>query len=508
MNSRLRSHHPPFEGTANSKAGVAKLWASRKLPSDRQHVFHSEQKRHSHGCCNPAAFRHWSVFIFLFIAAACNPTSGQLAPPEVVSTRSVSGQFTVCASPSQAETKANRTNDENVVQLKPALTAVSCERIKQTLVGLLGGDSPWRGKILVALYPAPSLGGRATIVSQRFRDGWEYRLELPNPISREQFVRAIVQVLVMERAGRYAKDNAPEIPVWLVEGLTEHLLQTNGRELLLAPPRRSTNSLAFTYTVLNERRRDPLETARNILRERPPLTVAELSWPTDRQLAGDSGMAYRCGAQVFVTELLRLKDGHADLRAMLDGLGSCYNWQTAFFQAFRAHFRQQVDLEKWWALQLVHFTGRNPTQTWSQEESWRKLDEILRTPVEVRHAPNKLPGRAEISLATVIREWDPVSQSQTLRAKQRALDILRLRVSLDLIPLVDDYRRWLAAYLNGPNRAGIVSPTSKIAPPSTRNMLRETLRRLDELESQREALRPRPRPILPAQQDTDPTASP
>jgi len=35
-----------------------------------------------------------------------------------------------------------------------------------------------------------------------------------------------------------------------------------------------------------------------------------------------------------------------------------YNWQFAFLQAFSATFQQPLDVEKWWSLQLLHFTGR------------------------------------------------------------------------------------------------------------------------------------------------------
>ena len=98
--------------------------------------------------------------------------------------------------------------------------------------------------------------------------------------------------------------------------------------------------------------------------------------------------------------------------------------------------------------------GAIPRRRGRRRKAGRKLDEVLRTPVEVRHARNELPGRAEISLAAVIREWDFIRQSQTLRAKLRELDFVRPRVSQDLVALVDDYRRWLSAYLEQRDRRG------------------------------------------------------
>ena len=453
----------------------------------------------------------WRLFVAMCpVAILCHTAAAQFANPQAASARSASGQFTVYGAPPPDDDAAatKLAEYENHLQLEPALTVVSCERIKHALADVLGGDSRWQGEISLVLYPAQSALDNVTIVSVKFKDGWNYRLELPNPVERTRYVRAVVLGLLLERAGRNARERSPEIPVWLAEGLAQHLLQAYTRELFLPPPRRVVNRVTITPTVLSERRRDPLETARGILRERPPLTLAELSWPTDEQLDGAAGEAYHCSAQLFLTELLRLKDGRACLRAMLDGLGSCYNWQTAFLRAFRPHFARQVDLEKWWALQLVHFTGRDPAQAWSPEETWQKLDEVLRTPVEVRHARDQLPGRAEISLATVIREWNFVRQRQTLRAKLRELDFVQPRASRDLAGLVDDYRRWLADYLDRRDHPRMVLPASKRASPGAKDVVRETLKQLAALEARREAMRPRPTPVSAARSAGDPTASP
>lgn len=155
----------------------------------------------------------------LLVCALCSSASGQFASPQTVSARGVSGQFFVYGAPPSAGAAAvaDLAGNENYLKLEPALTAVSCERIKHALAELLGDDSPWRGKIHLVLYPARSSGDGATIVSERFRDGWSYRLELPNPVARKRFVRAVVQVLLLEQAGRKARDHSPEIPAWLAE---------------------------------------------------------------------------------------------------------------------------------------------------------------------------------------------------------------------------------------------------------------------------------------------------
>jgi len=419
-----------------------------------------------------------------------------IALPATNTAHSVSGQFVVRGIPPAVRNigAPNLATNSNYLKLDPALAAVSCERIKRALTDALADRTEWRSKIYLVQYPARSGNDEITIVTEQFRDGHSYRLDLPNPVQRARFVRAIVQVLLLERASRNAGEHAPEIPEWLAAGLTQHLLMSDEGDLLPPPARWAVNGVMITPVMVGAGRKgalrhDPLEFARRTLRDQPPMTLSELSWPTLEQLVGPAGDAYRSSAQLFVTELMRLDGGRACLCAMLDGLGSVYNWQTAFLHAFRPHFERQVDLEKWWALQVVHFTGRDPAETWSLEESWNKFDELLRIPVDVRRTKDELPGHGEVSLASIILKWDFVRQSQTLRAKLRELDLLRLRVSQELVGLVDDYRRLLSGYLEQRDRVGLLMPASKMQTPGANTVLRETLKELAALETRREEFR-------------------
>src|SRR5205807_476009 len=97
--------------------------------------------------------------------------------------------------------------------------------------------------------------------------------------------------------------------------------------------------------------------------------------------------------------------------------------QFAFLRAFQAHFQRPLDVEKWWTLQVLHFTGRDLTQTWPADESWKKFDEIIRSTVQIRVGTNELPLRAEISLQAIIREWDrPHPLPRTLEHLSPSLD--------------------------------------------------------------------------------------
>lgn len=435
--------------------------------------------------------RHKFARAVILVGTLAFTAGAQLAPHDSVSARSVSGQFIVYSA-DQNLPGPDFPNDARLLKLEPSLVTVSCERIKQALASELGPNGPWRGKIFVSLRPAQSADEEITLISERFQDGWGYRLEVPNPAEPTRFIRGVVQALLLEQANRKAGERSAEIPIWLAEGLARHVLATHELEVILPPPRLAVNRLIITSREVNARRSDPLATARRDLREHPPLTLAELSWPKDEQLIGALGGIYRSSAQLFVSELLRLPNGRACLHAMLEELPKCYNWQMAFLRAFEPHFQRQLDVEKWWALQVELFTGRDASGLWTPEESWAKLDEILHAPVQVRREGKDLPLAAKVSLTTVVREWEFARQKQTLRAKLRELDGARSRVAMDLLPLVDEYRWALAEYLTNRDRAGSVLPRSRTTSPSAKSVVREALRQFDVLESRRQELKPKP----------------
>ncbi|MCL4785185.1 MAG: hypothetical protein KJ070_00115 [Verrucomicrobia bacterium] len=433
--------------------------------------------------------------VFLAIASSVLWSAtglAQFTALESTSTRSMSGQFIVNGSrlPAVTTVPLDLLTNASYLELEPASAAVSCERIKQALWADLDLRGQWNGRIQLNLHATWTADEPVTIISDRYPSGWAYRLELPQFVERQRFVRAVVQTLLQERANRNAGSRPAEIPFWLTEGLTRHLQASRPGDLILTPPRPTGRALELVPVVVEERRRDPLATARQRLRENPPLSLAELTWPSAEHLSGEAAEVFGCSAQLFVTELLSLKGGRDCLRAMLDELAACYNWQTAFFRAFQPHFARQLDLEKWWDLQLVHFTGRDPLQLWTLEESWRKLDQILRAPVEIRRTTNALPSQADVSLQAVIREWDSIRQGTVLNNKLRELELARLRIAPQLGGLVEGYHQTLANYLRQRGQLELVLPVARVNQPRLKPLARDTLRRLHELDAQRTALRP------------------
>jgi hypothetical protein len=345
------------------------------------------------------------------------------------------------------------------------------------------------GKIYLALHPAQSTDETVTIVSRRAADGWEYQVQLPDVLSRTRFVRALTGALLLQSANRNAHDRSAEVPAWLVDGLSQELLATAWQQIILSSSARLVDGQPTTRTVLNTRGLDSLAGPRNVLRDHAALTFAQLNWPTGAQLSGVDDGVYRASAQLFVDDLLELRDGPAHLRAMLETLPQFYNWQTAFQSAFREYFPRPLDVEKWWALQVVNFVAHDPGPAWTPAVSRARLDEILSVPVEMRTASNALPAHAEISFQAVLRNFDRPRQVEILQPKLRDLELAQLRMAASFAVLVDGYHRALADYLN-PVKRRIPVPHFGKHPPvvSSQVAVADTVKKLDALDAQRRAI--------------------
>jgi hypothetical protein len=414
----------------------------------------------------------------------------QLSPPGKNSARSISGQFIINGTSQFSPLAASPhiIADTNLVRLEPALLAVSAERMKDSIWHTLEirADTPWRGQIFLMLHPARSPDEDITIYSRLATDGWNYQVQLPDVLSRTRLAQAMTGVLLLEFANRNAPLHSAEIPAWLTDGLSQQLLAAGSPEFILSSPDKIVNGLPSTRINTTEHGMDSLAIARRVLKNSHVLTFEELSWPTDEQLRGDDDGAYLASAQVFVEALLNLKNGPAHLRDLLESLPQFYNWQLAFQSAFRAEFPRPLDVEKWWALQVVSFAAHERGPGWTPAVSREKLNEILSVPVEMRTASNSLPAHAEISLQAVIRNLDAARQTAILQTKVRDLGLAQLRVSPQFAALTDGYRRALIGYLGEPHPPISASGRNGHGVAMLkRTSPRNTLKKLDALDAQR-----------------------
>lgn len=424
-----------------------------------------------------------------------SPAQFQSQPSNLA--RSVSGQFTVLAARQESLGPFSIGRPEattKLLRLEPSLVAVSCERIKKALGEELGPTGMWSGKVHISLQPARSDADQILVTSERFRDGWSYRLDVPNPVKPTHFVRAVVQVLLLEQANRMATTHGAEIPLWLSEGLLQQILATRSAQILLSPPTVQVNRLQIRPTDLVTRGADAATLARRALEARKPLTFEQLSWPKENQLDGPDAEVYQLSAQWFVAELCRLPEGRASLQAMLRESVNCLNWQTAFLRAYRLRFERLLDAEKWWTLTTVHVEGNEPGSSWTSAESWVRLDQILQVTAELRQAKSDLPQNAFIPLTTVIREWDWARQRPILHDRLTELVLARQLAAPVFWGLLDDYRAVLSSYLKQREKASINFSAARANAPTTRGVTRDTLRQLDRLELQRQKLKLSPAP--------------
>jgi hypothetical protein len=312
---------------------------------------------------------------------------------------------------------------------------------------------------------------------------------------KTRYARAMTGVLLLELANRTARPggHSAELPPWLVDGLAQQVLAADGDKVILsAPAKKGGEFLVNQINLLNrsklpERGLDPLAASRQILLTQPVLTFDQLSWPTDAQMEGADGGAYLASAQLFQSELFKLKNGREKMRAMLAELPAHLNWQTAFFHAFAQDFQKPVDVEKWWALRVVNCALRAPPGPhWPTDVSLVRLQEATVVTVESRVSSNALPSYAEVSLQQALQTLNPEQRDTVIRTKVRDLTLLELRLAPPFSQLAEGYRVALVAFL-GDSVPVAQAPVSNKHGASMvrRTSVADTLKQLDALDRRR-----------------------
>jgi ribosomal 50S subunit-associated protein YjgA (DUF615 family) len=109
--------------------------------------------------------------------------------------------------------------------------------------------------------------------------------------------------------------------------------------------------------------------------------------------------------------------------------------------------------------------------------------------------------RTGIKFQTAIRGWSRARQLDLLKQKLWDLDLLRVHVSLDYMPLVESYRDALQDYYKKRmSHSRHVPRSGKLLD----NLEEETIQKLDDLDAKREQMRPEPQlPAAPVVQSAD-----
>ena len=431
--------------------------------------------------------------IFLGLLLAVCSARGQSAAdsPQVI--RSFSGQFVVTGSPefSLLLHRSDLAANTNLVRLEPALVAVAAERFKVSFWHQFGlpADAAWSGKIFLSLRPARSLDDEVLVSSAAFAHTWNYRLELPDVLPCQRYARALATVLLLEMANRSnpaGSDRSAEIPPWFAAGLAQAALTDDAAKIILSAPAKTMNGLVQSRSIRIEHGFDSLAGARRILHDAPALTFDQLSWPDNDQLNGNDGGVYLASAQLFVHELLGLKNGPAKGRELLARLPDCRNWQTAFLAAFHEDFPRLLDVEKWWAIRVVAFAAQASGPRWSADISRSRLTELLAVPVEFRSDSNALPVHADISLQSALQNFAPVPRDSVLPTKLRDLQLAVFRLAPPFDALAEGYRAALAEFLEKNKISSSATPAGRHPAAASETIgLAETLKKMDVLDARR-----------------------
>lgn len=382
----------------------------------------------------------------------------------------------------------------SIAQLEPGTLVLTCERVRKALLGELRQPDEWQGRIYVVISPALTDNSPAMIGAQYFRQGWQYRIELPIRIEPAKLVRSLTQVLLLEFANRSRPERSAELPLWLTEGFTQHLLHSTLVDLVVRPPIGDTRPVPVRETQWQQVGLDPLESVRERLNTHAAMSFTRMSDLVPQDLAEETWLTFQACSHLFVARLLEMPNGREGLAHMLAILPRHLNWQTALFKTFDPVFQRMLDVEKWWSVVLFQFTGVDALNAWSLEVALDKLDEMLAVPVLVGTAQRSLPSRRRVTVQEIVQNWDFLSQQSLLQGVANELATARVRMPPELIPLLTGYQRELQDYLlrrasagQGRSLPGLPSTTADL-------LVREALRELDALDRQRDALRPSPSP--------------
>jgi len=360
--------------------------------------------------------------------------------------------------------------------LTPQTVAIACERVKAETLRIFAIPDLWRtagAHIQVAIEPRQRTNAPVPIEAVPFEATWKFRVQVPSTLSEERLTRAIVQAVVLDLSNRPGNQRAAEPPLWLVEGITQTVLQSSLEGPLPTPE---------TRTSMDVRRQGSLARVREQLSRVVPPSFYELSQPDLEVMSDRDWQRFSAGAHLCLHELQRLPEGLGRMRQWLFQLQNHWNWQTGFIESFQPHFRSLLDTEKWWAIAIANFTGRDAAQAWPREFTLRKLDEVLQ-PVGI------LPGAGsrarKMPLEEILGSWEFARQLPVLRQLLQQLHAIRINAPPDLRPLVFRYIDLIEDYADSRSRVGLTTIVRGQAPPSPKLLARDVIRRLREVEGDR-----------------------
>ncbi len=375
-------------------------------------------------------------------------------------------------------TTDTRLNWPKSVRLDPSTAIVICERIKEILLQELGLTDQWKGLIEIDIDFYPNGINRPILLSHQFlNDGFHTTMKVSDEVTPHRFIQAVVQVLLLEIANRspYQK-KATTIPLWMIEGMTQLIMQKSGPALI---PISNTRK---TFSTIME---NPVKKAKSRIRtlSEPP-DFNYLAFPSDKTMSGVQWMIFQDAALIFTYELLSLPEGKSCFCQTLFQLKNYKNWHLAFLSAWKKEFKELSDLEKWWALVIVSSQKDTSPNSWTIQQSLIKLNDILsESAVASVYDINTLRAPNTIHLQMIAEHWTPLVQIYFFERIASQLKAFEMVAHPTVADLAERYRTTITDYIYQPRLYAFLGKDS----PS-RSDLRLLKKRLNHLDSERNAL--------------------
>ena len=363
------------------------------------------------------------------------------------------------------------------VRLDPSTVIVVCERIKQIFLQELGLTDLWKGMIEIDIdfYPKGIL--RPITLSHRLmNDGLHTQMKIADEVVPHRLIEAIVQVLLLEYSNRdLHQTQMAEVPLWMIDGMTQLVMQRGGPALIPTPGALKT----FTIEKTN-----PVKTAKSRLKTIQPPEFGQFTSPGPEFSSGINWMIFQDASLVLTWELLNLPDGKARYCHNLRLLKNYRNWQLAFLEAWKGQFSNLTDVEKWWALVLVTSRKDSGRNAWTLKQSIEKLNEILsEASVSTIAQINQPRHPSTIHLQQIAESWAPMVQIYFFERIAAQLKAFELAADPVVAELAGRYRITITDYIRQPR---IYAFFGKDAP--SRSDLRVLKKRLNYLDNEREQL--------------------
>ena len=345
---------------------------------------------------------------------------------------------------------------QDYMQMEPGLVVVSCEKVKTELLLLFRRQkNDWESLITVYVDGKGDPDMPINVSANYSNRGWQFRLVVPGQMEKRRFVRAIVRALLQEMANRgNHSPRVAEVPLWMQEGIAAHMYSMWGPALALGIGTHVWGLDGPTLVVHRHPLRvfeqdyeDLLEPERRHLELFDPVSFGELQMPAERQLEGYDWETFQACSHVFVTELLKLKQGREMMWNNIGLLANFRNAQLAFMEAFKPVFPSVLAADKWWSVALVDFKLRDDQMHWSEERTLARLRDILHVPVSIRIGTNAVPGLKEMMFQELITETSYGKHRPILLQSISKLVIMQVNSRRDLARILKDYRAAIEGYI-------------------------------------------------------------